>query len=255
MPQPPSSRFVQVRLGSQLTPGCMTVFGVLLLSFVLSILPVVGKFVRSELLLEPSLALGRQPWRLLTAPFFVLSPFALLFLGLLLWSLGSAIEQRIGPRRIIAWSAVVLLCSSLVVALSGRLHALFAPATGLLPIPMEAAPLFAMVLLSFAQLYGGLQVRMWGVDQQTSGRTLAWFFIGIGLLADLFRGEWELLCANLATLLVTFALLSDHGGQSPWRLLRRKLFGLRPSASKPSGRKFDVLDGGRDRDPAQKWLN
>lgn len=255
MPQPPSSRFVQVRLGSQLTPGCMTVFGVLLLSFVLSIVPVVGDFVRSQLLLVPSLALGRQPWRLVTAPFFVLSPFALLFLGLLLWSLGSAIEQRIGRRRIIVWSAVVLVCSSVVVALFGRLHALFAPATGLLPIPIEAAPLFAMVLLSFAQLYGGIQVRMWGVDQQTSGRTLAWFFIGIGLVADVFRGEWELLFANLATLLVTFALLSDHGGQSPWRLLRRGLSSLRARFGKASGPKLEVLDGGRRRDPAQKWLN
>ena len=101
MPQPPSSRFVQVRLGSQLTPGCLTVFGVLALSFVLSIVPGVGDFVRSQLLLVPSQAIGRQPWRLLTAPFFVLSPFALLFLGLLLWSIGSAIEQRIGRRRII----------------------------------------------------------------------------------------------------------------------------------------------------------
>jgi len=255
MPQPPSSRFVQVRLGSQLTPGCLTVFGVLALSFVLSIVPGVGDFVRSQLLLVPSQAIGRQPWRLLTAPFFVLSPFALLFLGLLLWSIGSAIEQRIGRRRIIVWSAVVLLCSSLVVALSGRLHALVAPATGLLPIPIEASPLFAMVLLSFGQLYGGLQVRMWGVDQQTSGRTLAWFFIGIGLLADVFRAEWELLFANLATLLVTFVLLSDHGGQSPWRLWRRSLTGLRARFGKKSGPKLEVLDGGARKDPMKKWLN
>ena len=83
-------------------------------------------YTSSHLLLIPSLALGKQPWRLLTAPLVVLSPFALVFLGLLLWSIGSAVEQRIGPRRIVGWSVAVLLLTSLVVALLGRVHAQFA---------------------------------------------------------------------------------------------------------------------------------
>lgn len=265
MAQNSQQRFVQVRLGSKVMPGCATVFAVFALTFVLSVLPVVGDFVRTRLLLVPALAIGREPWRLLTAPLIVLSPFALLFLGLLLWSIGSAIEQRIGARRFVGWSATVLLVSAVVIGLLGRVHALFGSVAGLIPIPIEGAPIFGMVLLSFAQLYGGLRVGMWGVDQPTSGRTLAWFFIGIGLCADLLRGEWEQLGANLITLLVTFALLSDHGGQSIWRLLRRKGRG-KPGASKsanPSSqspkpaRKFEVLDGGRDRDDdsARKWLN
>lgn len=253
-PRPPEQRFVKVRLGSKILPGCTTVFAVFVLTFLLSALPVVGDFLRSHLLLVPSLALGRQPWRLLTAPLIVLSPFSLLFLGLLLWSIGSAIEQRIKARRFVGWSAAVLLVSSLVVAILGRLHALSNATAGLLPIPIEGTPIFAMVLLSFAQLYGGLQVSMWGVDQLTSGRTLAWFFIGIGLAADVLRGEWEQLGANLVTLGLTFVLLTGHGAPSLWRYLRSKLGRRERRVGK-----LEVLDGGRARgrndDAARKWLN
>ena len=266
MAQHPQQRFVTVRLGSKVMPGCAVVFAVFALTFLLSLLPVTGDLIRSHLLLIPSLALGKQPWRLLTAPLVVLSPFALVFLGLLLWSIGSAVEQRIGPRRIVGWSVAVLLLTSLVVALLGRVHAQFASVAGLVPIPIEGAPIFTMLLLSFAQIYGGLQVRMWGTEQLTSGRTLAWFFIGIGLCADLLRGDWEQLGGNVVTLLLTYALLSDHGGQSIWRLLRRKRSGSSKStggdksqSKKRPGHKFEVLDGGRDvtgnADPARKWLN
>lgn len=241
---------VKVRLGSTFLPGCVTVFAVFAIGFVLSLLPVVGDFVHRQLLLVPGLAIGWQPWRLLTAPLVVLSPFSLLFLGLLLWSIGSAIEQRIGRRRFIGWSGVVLLASSLAVGLFGRLHGLFSSGATVLPVPLEGGPIFSMVLLAFAQLYGGLQVQMWGVPQLTSGRTLAWFFIGVGLVANLLRAEWELLGANVVTLGVTFALLTNHGGQSLWTLVRRALRTEKP-------RKFQVIDGGvRDRDDnAKKWLN
>ena len=100
-----SQRFVSVRLGSKILPGCATVFAV----FATTFLPGVGDFIESKCLLVPELAIGRQPWRLLTAPLIVLSPFALVFIGLLLWSIGAAIEQRIKARRFVAWSAAVLL--------------------------------------------------------------------------------------------------------------------------------------------------
>ena len=250
MREKPGQTMVKVRLGSTFLPGCVTVFAVFALTFVLSLLPVVGDFVHSSLLLVPARAIGPQPWRLVTAPFVVLSPFSLLFLGLLLWSIGSAIEQRIGRRRFVGWSAAVLLSSSVIVGLLGRLHGLANSGTAQLPVLLEGGPIFSMVLLAFAQLYGGLQVQMWGVPQLTSGRTLAWFFLGIGLCANLLRGEWELLGANLLTLGVTFALLKNHGGQSLWTLVRRTLRTEKP-------RKFQVLDGGRSGsdDNANKWLN
>lgn len=258
-----SQRFVSVRLGSKILPGCATVFAVFATTFLLSLVPGVDDFIDAKCLLVPELAIGRQPWRLLTAPLIVLSPFALVFIGLLLWSIGAAIEQRIKARRFVAWSAAVLLTASLTVALLGRLHALTKSAAGQLPIPIEGAPIFGMVLLGFAQLYGGLQVRMWGVDQLTSGRTLAGFFIAIGLVADVLRGQWELLGANLLTLALTFVLLTDHGGQSVWsvwKTLRSKL----PSKGRRP-RKFEVIDGGggggggdssrHNHDSARKWLN
>lgn len=246
----PGQRMAKIKLGSTFLPGCVTVFAVFAVGFVLSVLPTVGDFVRSQLLLVPGLALGRQPWRLLSAPLFVLSPFSLLFLGLLLWSIGSAIEQRIGHRRFVGWSAGVLVVSSIAAALLGRLHGVFSSGALILPVLMEGGPVFSMVLLAFAQLYSGLQVKMWGVPQLTSAKTLAWFFIGIGLFANLLRAEWELLGANLVTLAMTFALLTDHGAQSLWRQLRRR---LRPDKS----RKFQVLSGGRrdGDDSSHKWLN
>jgi hypothetical protein len=185
---------------------------------------------------------------------------AVVFIGLLLWSIGAAIEQRIKARRFVAWSAAVLLTASLTVALLGRLHALTKSAAGQLPIPIEGAPIFGMVLLGFAQLYGGLQVRMWGVDQLTSGRTLAGFFIAIGLwrMCCAVSGScWERTCVTLA---LTFVLLTDHGGQSVWsvwKTLRSKL----PSKGRRP-RKFEVIDGGggggssrHNHDSARKWLN
>jgi membrane associated rhomboid family serine protease len=244
-----------VRLGSTFTRACVAVFSVYALSFLLSLLPVVGDILQNHALLLPQKALWPEPWRLFTAPLFVLSPFSLLFLGLLLWSLGSAIEQRIGARRFVTFCAVVLLTSSVVVASCAKIHALFAPITAAKPIYIEAGPVFTMMFFAFAQLYGGLTVQLWGVPQKTSGRTLAWFFIGIGFVAHLFRAEWELLCADLTTLFITALLLRDHGGLSLSRWFRRKW----RSARVP---KLEVHEGGRTKNPSpfsnnneQRWLN
>ena len=106
-----------------------------------------------------------------------------------------------------------------------------------------------MVLLAFAQLYGGLQSADVGAAAYV-GTDAGVVFPRDWPLCQPAVGEWELLRANLLTLGVTFALLKNHGGQSLWTLVRRTLRTEKP-------RKFQVLDGGRSGsdDNANKWLN
>lgn len=201
------------RLGSKFLPGCVAVLAAFSVFFLVALQPAAGEWMAAHLVLVPGLAFGKQPWRFVTGPLLVQSPFTLLFLFFLMWSVGAAIEQRIGARRMVLFGVVVLFVASFTAGVCGLCIGWLAKTGSLRPTLMEAGPIFSMCFLAFGKLYGGLTMKLWGVPQTTSGRTLAWFFIGVGLVAHLLRGEWELLCADIVTLVVTAALLRNQGGR------------------------------------------
>ncbi len=229
---------VEVRLGSQFTPGVRAILILFAATYVAGLIPPLDALIAQHLILWPMAAIGREPYQLVTAPLIMNSLIALLFVGLLLWQIGSAIEDRIGTRKFLLWLASASLVSTLASALLGRLW----PAQGSIPMTIDGHPLFPVILLAFAHYYGTTQARMWGIGEPVSGRGLAYFFVGIGLVASLLAGRYLTLFGQLAAIGWTFLLLRE-----PWRKLRR-----------PPKRKLGVVDGGqpwRASPSEQRWLN
>lgn len=243
---------LRIRLGGKFTPGVIFILALYGVSYVLLQLPGVGSFLAETLLLWPAQALGTRPYQLLTAPLFMTSILALGFLALLLWSVGSAVEQKLGTRRFLMWAGLTSLVSTIAAAAAGRLL----PGLSHQLVVLDGTALFPLVLLAFAQFYGEVQVSVWGVGQPVSGRGLSYFFVGLGLCTDVFGQRWPQLAAAVAAVLCT--LLLGHGGAGLLMSLRRRLRRRR------STRGLEVLDGGRFGAPArgpgatggpQRWVN
>ena len=230
----PPPRYVETRLGSRFSPGGIALLVLFAATYLLSLVPPVGRWLLSYLVLRPADALGWRPYQLVAGPALMTSIFALLFVGLLLWSIGSAVEQRSGTRRFLLWSASASVVSALAAALAGR----FWPAMAYQPVVFDGQPIFMVVLMSFALFYGSMPVRMWGIGEPVSGRGLSYFFVGLGLFADVLRGQWLELVAQAAAVGWMVLVLRD-GGISPWQALRRR---FRKRSSRGG---LEVLSGGR----------
>jgi len=243
---------MQVRLGGKFTPGVLAVLIMYAVSYLLLQVPRVGDFILEVLMLWPALALGTRPYQLLTGPLIMTGFFSLLFLGLLLWSVGSAVEQKLGTRRFLLWSGLCALASSLAAAAVGRLI----PGQGMLAVALDGSAVFQLVLMAFAHFYGDMPVTMWGIGQPVSGRGLSYFFVGLGLCTDLLGQRWPHLAAAMAAVLCAYLLGRGGGdlGASLRRLWRR--------SRRPSG--MHIVDGGRaggygpgptPRGTPQRWVN
>lgn len=242
---------LRIRLGGKFTPGVIFILALYAVTYVLLQLPEVGSFLAQTILLRPTQALGTRPYQLLTAPLFMTSILALGFVALLLWSVGSAVEQKLGTRRFLLWAGLTSLVSTIAAAAVGRL--IGGPSQVVL---LDGTALFPLVLLAFAQFYGDVRVTLWGVGQEVSGRGLSYFFVGLGLCTHLFGQQWAQLAAAVAAVLCT--LLLGHGGGGLWAALRRRLRRQRSTGG------LQILDGGRLGTPArgpgsqggpQRWVN
>ena len=241
----------RVRLGGRFTPGGLFILGIYAFSYLLLQLPVVGDYFADRFLLQPALALGTRPYQLLTAPLFMTSLLSLGFLALLLWGVGSAVEQKLGTRRFLLWAGLTSLVASLAAAAVGHLF----PGAHL--VPLDNLALFPFVLLSFAQFYGEMRVTIWGLGPAVSGRALSYFFVGLGLGADLLARQWPQLAAASAAVVGT--LLLGHGSAGLWAAVKQRWQRWRRSSHHASPRHpYDVDE--RAAPPgsqagAQSWLN
>src|SRR5580658_2032138 len=87
------------RLGARFTPGVKLLIGLFGATWLLTNLGRVAPFVSEYLVLRHARALGPMPWHRLTGPALETDLIGLLFTALVLWSLGSAVEQQLGTRR------------------------------------------------------------------------------------------------------------------------------------------------------------
>lgn len=256
---------VRVRIGARFTPGVVALLVMFVAGFLLTQATVTRAFIVHHLVVVPVEALGRAPYQLLTGPLFVFSFLQLLFLGILLWSIGSAVEQRLGARRFIVYSLVASIADALAIAATARLHLLIDPRTLVAesPVAIEAGPVFLLVLVAFGSLYGSLPVRLWGVGQPIQGRWLAYFFIALALVSDLFRWQPEQLVGSLVAIGVSAWLCRGHGGPSLlsdlWGGLRRTGRRLSLAVRRRRAGNIGVLDGGRAPSSRSggrdRWLN
>lgn len=246
-------RYIETRLGSRFSPAGIAILVLFGLTYVLSLVPQIGQWLLAYLVLRPADALGFRPYQLVAGPALMTSIFALIFVGLLLWSIGSAVEQRSGTRRFLVWSASASVFSALMAALAGR----FWPAMMHQPVIFDGQPIFMVVLMAFAHFYGSMPVRMWGIGEPVSGRGLSYFFVGIGLFADVLRGQWLELVAQAAAVGWMLLVLHSWSSASPWQALRRR---FRKRSSRGG---LEVLRGGLSGRPGSgdsgkkepRWLN
>lgn len=251
-------RYIETRLGARFTPGVIALLAVFGATYLLQlILPEsLRNFIATYLVLQPNQALGLRPYQLIVAPTLMTSLISYLFLALLLWSIGSAIEDRVGTRRFLSWSASASFAAALTAAIVGRLFGLIWPQLLTQPVPFEAQPVFMATLVAFGSFYGRMPVTMWGIGQPVSGRGLSYFFIGIAFVADLWRQQWLQLAADVGAAGWTWLLL-----YAPWQGGLGRLRALFPAKKKRHG--LGVIDGGlgpsgrpkADKDKQERWVN
>lgn len=238
-----SARFVEIRLGQRFTPGVIALLGLFAATYVLALLPPVELWIANNLYLRPAQVLGFRAYQIVTAPLIMTSFLSLLFLGLLLFSLGSAIEQRVGTRRFLLWMAEASLAAAVSAAVVGYLWAWLRIGAMEPVVLFDGQPVFLAVLLAFAHFYGNLPVRMWGLGEPVSGRGLSYFFVGLGLVGSLWFHRWLEFVAQLGAVGMTLFILrlGSGGGSGFWTAWRRKL----QRNLRRSGRaSFTVMDGG-----------
>jgi membrane associated rhomboid family serine protease len=249
-----------VRLGSQFTPAVKLLLALYGGTFLLSILPgPISVFIRTQLVLTPSQALGPRPWQLLTAPLILYSPdplsglLQLFFFGLLLYSIGSAVERRLGTLPLLR----VLAAAGVVAALSAAVFGRVLPGYKDLPVFLDSEPVFVVILCAFARLYGDLQVRMWGLSQPVSGRAVSYFFLGVIGVVHLLQLRFPAFFAAAAAAGVGLSI-GPGGRLSPILSLRKR---IKEWQLRRARRRYKVMDGGLSgtRQPKRpgdrQWLN
>lgn len=242
-----------VRIGGRFTPGTQALLGWLVLSLaVTSLWPAARHFALSHLVLRPAEALGPRPYQLVTGPLLQFDLLSLIFTAVLLYSIGSAVEQLWGTRRYLLLVAKASLAASLTAAVAGRLLGLAWPQLLAAPVAFESAPLFMASLACFGVLLGEQQTTLFGVGQAFSVRFLSLFFLVLALVMDLLGRRYLELLAAVAAALVGYL---SAAGPDPFSRLRRRL--TRAPKPRPP---FTVLEGGRaPKDPRvpqnRRWVN
>ncbi len=209
-----------------------------------------------HVLLTPRLAIGREPWQLLSSGFVHLGLGQLVMTLVMLIFFGNPIEQMMGERafwRVFAGGAVG---GALAAGLVGRL---IAP-DAMVPIYIAST---TGLLMAFGAAWRGQPVMAYGIAQMRAS-TMAWIFFGISVVSVLAQIEdvsWRIVVLELAGLAGAAAAgWFLAGGQGRGGSLRDSFDRLRMWRLR---RRYRVLTGGRDaRDQAggddrgpPRWMN
>lgn len=190
----------------------------------------VKPWIVSHFALLPRQALGPQPWQLLTSA-FIHTHFGLLISdGFAIWIFATAVERRVGPRRMLALFVVAQLVGALVMAGLGRMSAA--------PFVFEgcSAPALALAM-AFGVLYGGLPLKLFGIAEMKS-ITLAWLVVGASLVVSLLNRNWPGLTGDLAGVVCGWLAFSGMG-------VRLSLLWHQVKVRR-SRRRYRVIPGGQD---------
>jgi membrane associated rhomboid family serine protease len=210
----------------------------------------VHAFYIQHLILRPRMAFGWEPWQLLTSGFVNVQLRDVFFVAVSLIFFGNPIEQQLGARTF--WKVFIggAIGGAIAASLLGRLIAPDAHMTG-------SQPAVTALLMAFGALWGGQQVRAYGV-MQMSARTMAWIFVAITAATYVFAlaDDWRQALLGLAAM--TGAALAG------WLLTRRGGIDLGGSLDRMKmwrlKRRYRVLTGGRaagprDTPPDKRFLN
>jgi membrane associated rhomboid family serine protease len=185
--------------------------------------------------LVPGAVLGRLfLWQLVTYAFFEADPLGVIFGGLIVWSIGGALEAMWGRRRFLRF------CLGIVVA-AGVATSLLA-----LVLPSLVAPLYpgGMVLsgalwVAYGLHIGRAQANFWGLPMSGNGLAL----VGAGFVAlNAAFGGLALVIPEAFAMLFTWWLVRGQGPGELWTRFRS--WRLDRDLKKRSAH-LKSLDGGR----------
>ena len=163
------------------------------------------------LVLVPALVLRSFAlWQPLTYAFIENSPMGVIFGALILWSIGGALEQTWGSRRLVLFAlGVTALSGALTVALSILVEALQA-------MPFFGGTVMTSALwVAYGLSYGQRQTNFWGMA--VTGNVLALIGVGFIFLNGAF-GSWLAIIPSALGALLSFGYVR---GATPSMLLLR----------------------------------
>ncbi len=207
----------------------------------LAVALVVGSLIFTQL---PMLALwpaqvfpGLSLWQPLTYVFVETSAMGVIFGALILWSIGGALEQSWGTRKLLTFAIAVPIVSALLTVLVG----LFVdPVAGL--VFGGGTVMTSALWVAFGLSWGQRQTGFWGMP--VTGNVLALIGVGFVVLNAAFTSPWVVVPSAFG-IAITFAVvkLNFPGGTwerfTSWRL-RRQLDKRRSHLNVVSGDKRNM---------------
>ncbi len=173
----------------------------------------------AALLLTPVDVFRLWLWQPFTYGFVETSPMGVIFAALVLWQVGGSLEQRWGPRRMVAFAVgTTVLAGLLTVALS-----LFVPPLALVSFG-GGWVMGISVWVAYGLSLGRVGTNFWGLP--VSGNVLALIGVGFVFLEGAFYG-WLLVVPSVLGLLLAALYLKAGGPElwwlrfQSWRLHRR----------------------------------
>lgn len=238
---PPWIRPVTDRLSPTIT--VLVVVNALVYSAFLLVAPL-RMPIQDYLALTPNALAGLQVWQLASALFVHLEPLSFFFDLLGLWFVGATIERQLGRTRFLVTFFVPALAGNLAIAglvLLTKRPEIYA-GFGLAVLAMFVA---------FGRIYDRTPARIFG-GLVLEARTLTLILIGFALFGDIMRGSLPALAGDVVAILGGY-LLAGGRGEGLRDLFTRLGGGKGPS--KPSRRRFSVVEGGRQEDRRTRYLN
>lgn len=222
-------------MGLRPSPGVIGVLVVLAAACAAFVLAGHPRFVVEHFALRPRLALGREPWQLLTSALVHVNLSALLSSAIGIWLFGTPVEQRGGRGYLFRLLVGASVCGALASAALGRLIAPDALVAG-------AGPAAMACIAGFGTIYGRTPLMLFGM-QPIKASTCALIFLGISGVMYVVDADWLGLVGGAAG-----AAFGAYGAGSFGRLIaafdRVRLWRVR--------RRYRVLSGGRD---TKRYLN
>jgi membrane associated rhomboid family serine protease len=149
-----------------------------------------------------------HPWQPLSYAFLATSPLDVLFGALIVWSLGGALEQRWGPRRLLWFAVGVTFCAALLTC------AVAIPATSVRGLVFGGGRVMMSALwVAYGLSFGRTQINFWGIPVTGNGFAL----IGVGFMAlSAVFGPWQAVVPEAFGLGLTYGYMRGLSPRLAW---------------------------------------